>query len=134
MAPSLTPCQGVSGLNTDRRGALKDHRSCLYQHVPRIKSLICKAFPWAQVRALMESVASMDKEDRILMSKAVGEIPVRIDAAGVALAHRPRLYWCDWELLSMEGVEYQKVDNPEWADFHQISFHHVLKVHIKGLM
>ena len=115
------PCQGVSGLNTDRRGALKDHRSCLYQHVPRIKSLICKAFPWAQVRALMESVASMDKEDRILMSKAVGEIPVRIDAAGVALAHRPRLYWCDWKLLSMEGVEYQKVDNPEWGDFHQIS-------------
>ena len=29
------PCQGVSGLNADRRGALRDLRSCLFQHVPR---------------------------------------------------------------------------------------------------
>lgn len=28
------PCQGVSGLNADRRGALRDARSSLFQHVP----------------------------------------------------------------------------------------------------
>ena len=28
------PCQGVSGLNSDRKGALRDERSCLFQHVP----------------------------------------------------------------------------------------------------
>ena len=33
------PCQGVSGLNSDRRGALKDARSCLFVHVSRIREL-----------------------------------------------------------------------------------------------
>ena len=37
------PCQGVSGLNADRRGALRDLRSCLFQHVPRVYGL-CKRF------------------------------------------------------------------------------------------
>ena len=30
------PCQGVSGLNFDRRGALRDSRSSLFKHVPRV--------------------------------------------------------------------------------------------------
>ena len=113
------PCQGVSGLNADKRGALKDLRSCLFQHVPRIKELLRKGFPWAQVRCIMESVASMDIADRKVMSEAVGIVPYRIDAAGVSLAHRPRLYWCDWELLEMEGVTLQFLQSPEWGDFHQ---------------
>ena len=29
------PCQGVSGLNADRKGALRDSRSSLFSHVPR---------------------------------------------------------------------------------------------------
>ena len=33
------PCQGVSGLNADRRGALKDARSSLFSHVPRVVEL-----------------------------------------------------------------------------------------------
>ena len=85
-------CQGVSGLNVDKRGALRDERSCLFQHVPRVRDLLRASFPWAQVRTLMESVASMDEEDRIVMSQAVNSLPFKIDAAGVSLAHRPRLY------------------------------------------
>lgn len=50
------PCQGVSGLNADRRGALRDARSVLFQHVPRIVSLCRSRFPWAQVKALIENV------------------------------------------------------------------------------
>ena len=93
------PCQGVSGLNASRRGALKDERSCLFQHVPRIVQLVRRHFPWAQVRSLMESVASMDLQDQEYMSQAVGLEPLYIDASGVSLAHRPRLYWLDWEIL-----------------------------------
>lgn len=33
------PCQGVSGLNADRKGALKDHRSCL-----SVMSGVCVSF------------------------------------------------------------------------------------------
>ena len=93
------PCQGVSGLNAARKGALKDERSCLFQHVPRIVQLVRECFPWAQVRNLMENVASMDLKDQDVMSNAVGCQPLYIDASGVSLAHRPRLYWCDWEVF-----------------------------------
>ena len=123
------PCQGVSGLNADKRGALKDHRSCLFQHVPRIKTLLCRAFPWAQVRCLMESVASMDESDRAVMSEAVGEVPFRIDAAGISLAHRPRLYWCDWELREMEGVAIHLSSSPDWGDYHSVSLDARLEAH-----
>lgn len=39
------PCQGVSRLNADRRGALKDASSSLFSHVPRVRSLLQRAFP-----------------------------------------------------------------------------------------
>eukprot|EP00435_Cladocopium_sp_Y103_P007936 s2109_g2.t1 len=114
------PCQGVSGLNADKRGALKDHRSCLFQHVPRVRELLQQAFPWAQVRTLMESVASMDNADRAVMSEAIGEVPFRIDAAGVALARRPRLYWCDWELHEMDGVRICLAPGTAWDEYHEV--------------
>ena len=98
------PCQGVSGLNVDRRGALKDHRSRLHSHVPRIRSLVQAAFPWAQVHSLMESVQSMDVEDRQVMSESFGELPWAIDACGVSLARRPRLYWVTWVLHNGDGA------------------------------
>ena len=98
------PCQGVSGLNADRRGALRDARSSLFWHVPRIANL-CKAkFPWAQVKTLTENVASMDAADCQVMNDAYGLSPWYVDAAGISLAHRPRLYWCDWELREEDGV------------------------------
>lgn len=42
------------------------------------------------------------------MSEAVDVVPYKMDAAGMTLAHRPRLYWCDWELLEMEGVHIHR--------------------------
>ena len=115
------PCQGVSGLNADKRGALKDHRSCLFQHVPRIKALLQRNFPWAQVRCLMESVSSMDVEDRAVMSKSIGEIPFRINASDVALASQPRLYWLDWELQPGHSVLISYHPDAVWGDFHEVS-------------
>ena len=49
------PCQGVSGLNADRKGALKDGRSSLFSHVPRVRDLLkqhCVRFTplWSQSR------------------------------------------------------------------------------------
>ena len=100
------PCQGVSKLNAARKGALRDSRSSLFVHVERIFMLCLQAFPWAQIRKLMENVASMDEADEKVMSESVGKQPTMIDAAGVSLAHRPRLYWCNWELLEGEGVTF----------------------------
>lgn len=74
------PCQGVSGLNAGRRGALRDERSCLFTHVPRIRDLLREEFPWRPVHSLMESVASMDQQDEQVMSDAMGDSPLQIDA------------------------------------------------------
>ena len=97
------PCQGVSGLNADRRGALKDERSCLFAEVPRIRDLLKKVFSWCPVFSLMESVASMDATDRDVMSQAIGGQPLHCDAGDFTWCHRPRLYWCDWEIVSQDG-------------------------------
>ena len=98
------PCQGVSGLNANKRGALKDCRSRLFAEVPRIKEIVARVFYWAQVHLLMESVASMDREDRSIMSAAVGLQPYRLDSLGLTLCRRPRLYWCTCELVTDDPV------------------------------
>ena len=99
------PCQGVSGLNSDRKGALRDLRSRLFLHVPRVRDLVKKVFVWAQVQSLYENVASMDASDCELMNEAFGLLPWFVDADGISLAHRPRLYWVSWELYEQPGVE-----------------------------
>lgn len=91
-------------MNAERRGALRDHRSKLYVRIDRVKKLLQQAFPWAQVHYLAESVASMDEADRWRMSISFGDQPWLIDASGVSMARRPRLYWCSWELIPGRGV------------------------------
>ena len=98
------PCQGVSGLNASRKGALKDERSNLYPHVKRIWKLVQRQFPWCQVHCIMESVASMDEEDRAVMSQEFGDQPWICDAGTLTWCHRPRLYWISWELAEQDGV------------------------------
>ena len=109
------PCQDVSKLNADRRGSQKGNRSSLYKEIPRIKTLLCRGFPWAQVHLLVESVASMDEQDRTAMSKDLEMYPLRIDASGVSLAHRPRLYWVTWEVQDEPGFALLPPSNSGWA-------------------
>ena len=99
------PCQGVSGLNSDRKGALRDERSCLFQHVPRVETLLREHFKWRPVHRLIENVASMDANDCQTISTAYDTMPWHIDAGGLSLARRPRLYWCSWEPLQLEGAK-----------------------------
>ena len=99
------PCQGVSGLNSDRKGALRDERSCLFQHVHRFQALLPEHFKRCPVHRLVENVASMDANDCQTMSAAYGAMPWSIDAGGLSLARRPRLYWCSWEPLRLEGAK-----------------------------
>ena len=98
------PCQGVSGLNTDRRGALRDVRSCLFSHVPRVEELLRRFFSWCPVFTLVENVASMDVEDCRVMSKAYDIYPWLVDSASLSLCRRPRLYWFNWEPREIQGA------------------------------
>ena len=105
------PCQGVSGLNADRKGALRDERSSLFTHVARIRDLLKKGFPWAPVHSVMESVASMDAVDRDHMSSGFGTEPWICDAGTMTWCSRPRLYWLSWDLCPGEGVTLTPCDD-----------------------
>ena len=87
-----------------RKGALKDVRSNLFVHVRRVFRLVKQKFPWAQLHALVESVASMDAKDRAIMREHMGSCPYRIDADGISLCRRPRLHWITRELQQAPGV------------------------------
>ena len=115
------PCQGVSGLNADRRGALRDHQSCLFTHVERVHELVRKAFPWAQVHRLMESVASMDSGDRALMSASVGSCPYLIDPVKICGCRRPRLFWPTWELRETSGVQVSSSRGGAWEAITEVT-------------
>ena len=111
------PCQGVSGLNADRKGALRDLRSCLFVHVKRIYQLCKRVFSWAQVHYMMESVFSMDEHDRGVMSEHMETMPYMIDAGGISVCRRPRLYWISWEIQAGEGVQLHSVQGEGWGRF-----------------
>ena len=113
------PCQGVSGLNSQRKGALKDARSNLFVHVGRIHYLVKRRFFWCSVHLLMESVQSMDEQDRQVMSDSIELIPWAICASGVSLARRPRLYWITWELQEEEGIHLELDDQPGFHGCHK---------------
>ena len=93
-------------------GALRDGRSCLFAHVPRIRDLLKKFFAWCPVYTLMESVASMDASDRDIMSGAVGMNPLSCNAGTLTWCQRPRLYWVDCE-IDAEFVEPSGDSSPD---------------------
>eukprot|EP00438_Fugacium_kawagutii_P023978 Skav204023 [mRNA] locus=scaffold229:88479:92291:+ [translate_table: standard] len=101
------PCQGVSGLNASRKGALKDLRSSLFVHVRRVRDMVSRRFTWCPVHSIMESVSSMDVSDREVMSDSFGSDPYLCDAKHISWCNRPRLYWMTWELVAMDGVDIQ---------------------------
>ena len=118
------PCQGVSGLNSDRKGALRDARSNLFVHVPRVYKLCRKHFRWAQVHHLMESVFSMDEKDRVAMSMQIGSTPWLVDSCGISLCRRPRLYWFTWEPREGTGVTIVQQPSTEWDSYGIIQLDH----------
>ena len=79
-----------------------------------MRDLVQQCFPWAQVHVFVESVASMDAVDRAAMSAGFGLEPYQVDAAGVSLCRRPRVYWLTWELLAEEGLQVGPVLGSGW--------------------
>ena len=114
------PCQGVSGLNASRRGALEDPRSSLYQHYVRVRDLITETFRWCSVHFVMESVSSMDEKDRAIYSRAVGILPYQVDARDVSLCRRPRLWWFNWSLSDRPGMEIVNPATSQAQDYGEI--------------
>ena len=113
-------------MNSDRKGALKDARSKLFVHVRRVYELCKKHFRWAQVHYFMESDFSMDAKDRATMSADIGVTPYLVDAAGISICRRPRLYWLSWELRWAEGVQISEGTGVGWEFYRVITLDSVV--------
>ena len=105
---------------------LKDARSKLFVHVRRVYELCKKHFRWSQVHYFMESVFSMDAKDRATMSADIGVTPYLVDAAGISICRRPRLYWLSWELRWAEGVQISEGTGVGWELYRVITLDSVV--------
>ena len=103
-------------------------RSNLFIHVKRVYLLAKEKFPWAQVHVLMESVASMDETDRCIMSEHMGFCPYLVDAEGISICRRPRLYWVSWELRPAPGITFVEHHSPGWGSFTEVKLTHNIEV------
>lgn len=100
---------------------MRDARSSLIVHVRRVYRLVKAKFPWTQTHYLMESVFSMDQKDRATMSEHMRSRPYLVDAEGIAICRRPRLYWVSWEIYPSPGVQLLPVGNGSWAGYIQVA-------------
>ena len=86
-----SPCQDLSIAKKGREG-LKGSRSSLFWEFVRLLELKKPKY------FLLENVASMKREDRDIISKALGVEPVCINASLQTAQQRKRLFWCNWEV------------------------------------
>lgn len=126
------PCQGVSGLNASKKGALADPRSSLYLVFCQIIAWARSVFTWCPVFSLMESVASMSPEDRSHYSKGINLLPYLVDSKTVSLCKRPRLWWFDWVVQEREDVTVFNPTTTDPCDYGKIIF--TATVASKGLL
>ena len=83
-----------------------------------------QCFPWAQVHYLMESVFSMDETDKAIMSEHMEGCPYMIDASGISICRRPRLYWISWEIQLSPGVSLIKHEKEKWTSYTVVHMDH----------
>ena len=73
------------------------------------------------VEFCFENVASMDREDRDVVTRFLGVRPVVACASGLSQVRRRRYLWCSWQVTEAEGVKVEP-----GADYWTVRFHAVL--------
>ena len=81
-----SPCQDLSIAKKNREGLNGKRSGLFWEYVRILKELKPKYF-------ILENVASMSKESKDIISKALGVEPIMIDAALVSAQRRKRLFW-----------------------------------------
>ena len=89
------PCQDLSIAKKDRKWLEWDRSWLFWKLVEILEKKKPKYF-------CFENVASMKKEDKDIISKALWVQPVMINAAWVSAQQRKRLYWNNWHFMLPE--------------------------------
>ena len=106
-----SPCQGNSELNSGRQGLLDD-RSWQPTEIRRLKALVEKLAPAAEVLCLLENVASMPPEVLQQYNEWLGFPPVKVCASQCGWTHRNRFYWLGG---SKGGITTAMLPPDDWS-------------------
>ena len=87
------------------RSGLQGKRSCLFFEFLRVRDLVKKVFPHAQVDNLVENVAAMLAPDRDVISQKLGVRPYRICPSDIWPCRRPRYLWTSWTLQASSHLQ-----------------------------
>lgn len=81
-----SPCQDLSIAKKGRKGLDGERSGLFWKYVEALNTIKPKYF-------LLENVASMTKENKDIITKALGVEPILINSALVSAQQRKRLYW-----------------------------------------
>ena len=84
-----SPCQDLSIAKKNRQGLEGEKSGLFWKFVEAVETIKPKYF-------MLENVASMSKENKKIITDALGVEPVLINSALVSAQQRKRLYWCNW--------------------------------------
>jgi DNA (cytosine-5)-methyltransferase 3A len=99
-----SPCQDLS-IAGKRKGLGGERSGLFWEYVRILKEVRPKFF-------ILENVNSMSKENRQIITDALGVEPVMINAALVSAQNRKRLFWVG----KLVGNKYEQVDIPQPED------------------
>lgn len=103
-----SPCQDLSIAKKDRKGLDGDRSGLFWEYVRILKELKPKYF-------ILENVASMRKEDKAIITEAMGVEPVMFNASLVSAQCRKRLFWTNitFTLPEDKGIVLKDVLQPD---------------------
>lgn len=81
-----SPCQDLSIAKKDRKGLDGERSGLFWEYVRILKEVKPKYF-------ILENVASMPKEAKVIITEALGVEPIMINASLVSAQNRKRLFW-----------------------------------------
>ena len=90
-----SPCQDLSIAKKNRQGLEGEKSVLFWKFVEAVKTIKPKYF-------MLENVASMSKENKQIITDALGVEPILINSALVSAQQRKRLYWCNWAVEQPE--------------------------------
>ena len=105
------PCQGLSGANATKKGFYDPRSQLFFEALRVVKDLQSEKH---RLEFLFENVASMDNQDRDLVSYYLGVRPMVACSSGLSQVRRKRYLWMSWKMVDWEGVSVTQQES-KWA-------------------
>ena len=95
-------------------GSLQGEAPRRFFELSRVLDLLRDIFS-VPVHYFVEGSFDMSAEHRNLFSRVLCTTPVLLDAKWVSWCHRPRLFWCSWEVFPLQGEHMEN-----WEDYKEL--------------